>query len=302
MSVITLEQALRTSVKSLNDYNPASWQSLNPCYGITREGRAVCQLELENGFFSYLKNAIKWYLWANDYKTGLKSLEQDSPLYKRLVEHADTGRIPYIMQGELSIRLLTAGHADNVSSQRTERPLSSRQPAHLTMDPNTPDKFPRMVNIGVIGERNTGKGRLINALRELKPKEESAAPVGPLTEEQEQTNRYPLKDSQVLCELPGASTSKWPLDNFAERTKLYGYDMLVITTGDNSYGLTKDSITLAKLAEQHKIPYVIVRTKVDNDIHDRQYDSTRLFKPEDILQELKNNVTIQHPSYKSGIF
>ena len=128
MTIITQEQALQTSVTALDVYNPASWQSLNPCYGRTREGRSVCQLELESGFFSYLKNAIKWYFWANDYKAGLKSLEEDSELYARLVTHADNGLIPYINRGEFDIPLLplAADHGKNVSSHHTETPLSSR--------------------------------------------------------------------------------------------------------------------------------------------------------------------------------
>ena len=65
------------------------------------------------------------------------------------------------------------------------------------MDPNTPDKFPHTIHIGVVGEPSTGKGSLISALLELKREDERAAPISASNEDMEQTNRYPhpLHDS-----------------------------------------------------------------------------------------------------------
>ncbi|WP_419536297.1 GTPase [Endozoicomonas sp.] len=153
------------------------------------------------------------------------------------------------------------------------------------MDPNTPDKFPNTVNIGVVGQSDAGKGSLINALRGIAPRNPEAAKTGVSATCQEETKRYQLSDSQFLCELPAYGSYKWPTQHFSEQTKLLKYDALIIVV---SVGAS-DSLQITQQAKDAGIPFHIVRAKADRDIEDGLRDNG--LRPEETMQKISEEMS-----------
>lgn len=165
------------------------------------------------------------------------------------------------------------------------RTNTSQPPKHAPVE-GTPEakEFPsppwlstRVLNWGVTGRVGAGKSTLINSMRGLKAKDPDAAPVGV-----GHTTRRPSPYSFVgdvalltrnmarLWDLPGADTKDWPSASYVRDAGLRHFDGVICVTA----GAFSDSeAQLVGELREFKVPYYVVRNKVDQDAVNNEQDN-----------------------------
>eukprot|EP00747_Dinoflagellata_sp_TGD_P225363 gnl/TRDRNA2_/TRDRNA2_98918_c0_seq1.p1 gnl/TRDRNA2_/TRDRNA2_98918_c0~~gnl/TRDRNA2_/TRDRNA2_98918_c0_seq1.p1 ORF type:complete len:171 (+),score=23.20 gnl/TRDRNA2_/TRDRNA2_98918_c0_seq1:42-515(+) len=90
------------------------------------------------------------------------------------------------------------------------------------------------------------------------------APVG-VDETTMEPTRYmfPGEPCAIFWDLPGAGTSKWPLDTYSRRVGLRHFDVVLIVCANR---FTKVDIVLMDELKEHRVPYFAVRQKINSDI------------------------------------
>lgn len=134
------------------------------------------------------------------------------------------------------------------------------------------------INIAVTGESGAGKSSLINALREVKAEEESAAEVG-VTETTMKVSSYkhPKVKNLTLWDLPGIGTMKFQPKDYLEKVEFKKYDFFIIVSSSR---FTKLELDLAKATRIMKKNYYFVRSKVDFDLYNEEKSKPRNFNRE----------------------
>lgn len=134
------------------------------------------------------------------------------------------------------------------------------------------------INIAVTGESGAGKSSLINALREIKAEEESAAEVG-VTETTMKVYSYkhPKVKNLTLWDLPGIGTMKFQPKDYLEKVEFKKYDFFIIVSATR---FTNHEIELAKAIRIMKKNYYFVRSKVDFDLYNEEKSKPRNFNRE----------------------
>ena len=134
------------------------------------------------------------------------------------------------------------------------------------------------INIAVTGESGAGKSSLINALREIKAEEESAAEVG-VTETTMKVYSYkhPKVKNLTLWDLPGIGTKKFPPKTYLETVEFKKYDFFIIVSATR---FPNHEIELAKAIRIMKKNYYFVRSKVDFDLYNEEKSKPRNFNRE----------------------
>ncbi|XP_031221616.1 interferon-inducible GTPase 1-like [Mastomys coucha] len=142
------------------------------------------------------------------------------------------------------------------------------------------------INIAVTGESGSGKSSLINALREVKPEEESAAEVG-VTETTREIKPYehPKVKNLILWDLPGIGTPDFQPKNYLQKVEFKKYDFFIIVS---STRFTQHEIDLAKAIKVMKKNYYFVRAKVDSDLRNEKRSHPHTFDRENILNKIRN--------------
>ena len=143
------------------------------------------------------------------------------------------------------------------------------------------------INIAVTGESGAGKSSLINALREVKAEEESAAEVG-VTETTMKVSSYkhPKVKNLTLWDLPGIGTMKFQPKDYLEKVEFKKYDFFIIVSSSR---FTKLELDLAKATRIMKKNYYFVRSKVDCDLDNEKKSKPRNFNRENTLNQVRNS-------------
>eukprot|EP00072_Mus_musculus_P030106 XP_003945798.1 PREDICTED: interferon-inducible GTPase 1-like [Mus musculus] len=142
------------------------------------------------------------------------------------------------------------------------------------------------INIAVTGESGAGKSSLINALREIKDEEESAAEVG-VTETTIKVASYkhPKVKNLTLWDLPGIGTMKFQPKDYLEKVEFKKYEFFIIVSASR---FTKQELDLAEAIRIMKKNYYFVRSKVDCDLDNEKKSKPRNFNRENTLSQIRN--------------
>mmetsp|Transcript_155528 Transcript_155528/g.270553 ORF Transcript_155528/g.270553 Transcript_155528/m.270553 type:complete len:444 (+) Transcript_155528:79-1410(+) len=150
----------------------------------------------------------------------------------------------------------------------------------------------RVLNWGVMGRVGVGKSTLINSLRGLTARDPEAAPVGI-----GHTTRRPqpysfvgdvaklTKNMARLWDLPGAGTQEWSSDTYIRDTGLRHFDGVIFVTSD---AFSEIEASLMNQLMDFKVPYYIVRNKVDQDVQNNAEDNGA--SVEDSLSEIRSEL------------
>lgn len=127
------------------------------------------------------------------------------------------------------------------------------------------------INVGVVGNSGVGKSLLINRLRKLRPCEDGWAAVG-VKETTKRVSMYAFPNERRvrLWDFPGAGTPAFPLETYIARMGLKYLDKVVVVTAGR---FTQTEAALRAELEAHRVPYCMVRTKVDIDVWNNQEDN-----------------------------
>ena len=122
---------------------------------------------------------------------------------------------------------------------------------------------PNNFNLAITGQSGVGKSTLINAIRGLDDYHKEAAQIG-ITECTHNVKGYPHPDVKhlVLHDLPGAGTDSHPIDTYFRDKGLYGVDFMLVVMTKRAFS---SDLTLAKIAQDRRIPVIFVRNQTDND-------------------------------------
>jgi len=148
--------------------------------------------------------------------------------------------------------------------RREEERRNYPQPAWL-------ENIEGTMNIGVVGNAGVGKSLLINKLRRLRPGAHGWAPVG-VNETTREPTMYPFpgQPDVRLWDLPGAGTAAVPSETYVQDMGLRYFDKLLICTAGR---FTSTEVELRAEMDRHKVPFYMVRTKVDIDVWNNQEDN-----------------------------
>lgn len=127
----------------------------------------------------------------------------------------------------------------------------------------------RVLNWGVMGKVGVGKSSLVNAIRGLQPRSPEAAPVG-IGHTTRRPRPYSFNGQMAtltrnmarIWDLPGAGTKDWPLSTYICDAGLRHFDGIVFVTCG---AFTENEAELLNQLVVFKVPYYIVRNKVDQD-------------------------------------
>ena len=153
----------------------------------------------------------------------------------------------------------------------------------------------RVLNWGVVGRVGVGKSSIINALRGLTPQSPGAAPVGiGHTTKQPRpynfTGEFALLTHNMarLWDLPGAGTKPWPAATYVKDAGLRHLDGVIMVTSDV---FLETEVDLMHRLLDFRVPYYIVRNKVDQDIVNNEGDNNASVEEtlSEIRQELAGN-------------
>eukprot|EP00931_Biecheleriopsis_adriatica_P117305 TRINITY_DN92838_c0_g1_i1.p1 TRINITY_DN92838_c0_g1~~TRINITY_DN92838_c0_g1_i1.p1 ORF type:complete len:468 (-),score=107.08 TRINITY_DN92838_c0_g1_i1:81-1484(-) len=127
------------------------------------------------------------------------------------------------------------------------------------------------MNVAVVGNSGVGKSLLINKLRRLKPGAMQWAPTGVQETTLNPTKyTFPGIDRVRLWDLPGAGTPGFPQETYIRDMGLRYFDSVLIVTAGR---FTTMEVLLRGELEKHRIPYFMVRTKIDLDVWNNQLDN-----------------------------
>nr|XP_020139288.1 interferon-inducible GTPase 1-like [Microcebus murinus]XP_020139289.1 interferon-inducible GTPase 1-like [Microcebus murinus] len=143
------------------------------------------------------------------------------------------------------------------------------------------------LNIAVTGESGAGKSSFINALRELGPEDEGAAPTGVVeTTMERKPYKHPKFPRVTLWDLPGIGSTNFQPKDYLQKVQLVEYDFFIIVSATR---FKNNDIQLAKVIKSMKKNFYFVRSKVDCDLRNEQESKPKSFNKEKVLQQMRNN-------------
>jgi len=182
----------------------------------------------------------------------------------------------------------TGGRLANLLGQAAEQVCPQGGPQHSP--PGDDEKFPcpawlwngarvRGINWAILGDPGTGKSTLNNTLRGLRARDEGAAQVG-VTETTAAPTPYALPDSGAFAsipnrdsyrfwDIPGAGTPDQPADTYVSEMGLRHFDAVILVIGQR---FTEVALTLLVHLRRFRVPVLLVRNKVDQDIDNQMQD------------------------------
>mmetsp|Transcript_56505 Transcript_56505/g.160203 ORF Transcript_56505/g.160203 Transcript_56505/m.160203 type:complete len:454 (-) Transcript_56505:137-1498(-) len=147
------------------------------------------------------------------------------------------------------------------------------------------------INIGVVGNSGVGKSLFINKLRKVRPQAHGWAPVG-VNETTREPTMYPFPGQPEvrIWDLPGAGTEAVPSATYVQDMGLRYFDKVLILTAGR---FTSMDVELRNELEQHKVPYYMVRTKVDIDVWNNKEDNGADQKT--TIAQIREDLKSNHP-------
>lgn len=151
-----------------------------------------------------------------------------------------------------------------MQAQKEEAHRNYPRPAWLSSYEGT-------INVAITGNSGVGKSLLINRIRRLKPGAGQWAPVGVKETTMEPTMyTFPGRQNFRIWDLPGADTESFPRESYIRNMGLRYFDSVLIVTAGR---FTQTEIEIRKELEQHDVPFLMVRTKVDIDVWNNLLDN-----------------------------
>jgi len=128
------------------------------------------------------------------------------------------------------------------------------------------------MNFAVTGNSGVGKSLFINKIRRVRPGADGWAPVG-VSETTARPTMYAFGGEPRfrLWDLPGAGTPSFPAESYVRDMGLRYFDKVVIVSAGR---FTTTDLTLKSELETHRVPYFMVRTKVDVDVWNNEQDNS----------------------------
>ncbi|CAB4041466.1 interferon-inducible GTPase 5-like [Paramuricea clavata] len=129
------------------------------------------------------------------------------------------------------------------------------------------------INIGVTGGSGVGKSSFINAIRRLADDDDGAAETG-VTEKIRVATVYPhpTNDKIKFWDLPSIGTANYPdFEIYCKQVGLVKCDIFLILTARR---FTANDLLLAKKVNSMKKSFFLVRTNIDQDVHNRRRKET----------------------------
>lgn len=146
------------------------------------------------------------------------------------------------------------------------------------------------MNIGITGNAGVGKSLLINKIRRIRRGSDCWAPVGVSeTTLRPTAYKFPSEPRVRLWDLPGAGTAKFPSETYIQEMGLRYFDTVLIVTAGR---FTSTEIRLKEELEKHKVPFFMLRTKVDIDAWNNKEDNA--LEKEDTLEQIRKDLKSTH--------
>ena len=140
------------------------------------------------------------------------------------------------------------------------------------------------VRFAVVGRSASGKSTFINKLRDVKEDEEGFAGVGFGNQAQKITEyKHPVNENIIFCDVPGLSM-KFNKHKFRKMINLASYNYIFLFFESV---LTEDDEWLMERIQKVKIPFCLVRSKVDNEVNS---DNGRKVGENDTLLQIRQTI------------
>lgn len=133
---------------------------------------------------------------------------------------------------------------------------------------------PGRLHFAVTGMSGCGKSTLINTIRQVRPRETFAAPVGAAGEITKQPTPYPhpVIPCVYLWDLPGAGTPDHPAKTYVNDMALKYMHGVIIMIGNRVFEIDQMLLDMANELHSHKVPLYIIRGKFDEDARNEERD------------------------------
>eukprot|EP00928_Gymnodinium_smaydae_P096122 TRINITY_DN8425_c0_g2_i1.p1 TRINITY_DN8425_c0_g2~~TRINITY_DN8425_c0_g2_i1.p1 ORF type:complete len:460 (+),score=94.74 TRINITY_DN8425_c0_g2_i1:184-1563(+) len=151
------------------------------------------------------------------------------------------------------------------------------------------------INIGVVGNAGVGKSLLINKLRRIRPHADGWAQVG-VNETTMEPTMYAFRNvaDVRLWDLPGCGTEAFPSKSYIRTMGLRYFDKVVIVTAGR---FTSTEVALRAELQEHKVPFCMVRTKVDIDVYNNLQDNGMQEQAtlNQIVEDMRSTHAVERP-------
>eukprot|EP00727_Mastigamoeba_balamuthi_P006114 m51a1_g2121 hypothetical protein (329) ;mRNA; f:1667208-1668371 len=155
---------------------------------------------------------------------------------------------------------------DELVREAAANPMSSGDPLQFPRPQWLADCGAGRVNIAFCGQRGTGKSTLINTARGLVDSDDGAAPTDSAACTGVRTApQVPYRDSRypaVLWDLAGIDAA-FPRQTYIRDMGLRWMHVVVVVTG---LGLSQDDVELIKQLRICRVPWFLVRSKLDSEV------------------------------------
>ncbi len=120
------------------------------------------------------------------------------------------------------------------------------------------------LSVAVTGCPGVGKSSFINGIRNMKSKDELAAPVGlNCSISQPMKYTFPNDDGVILLDLPGIGSMDYPTHTYTDLVGYRNYDCYIIVSSER---FREEDSMLAKEAVKQSKSFFYVRSKFDQDL------------------------------------
>jgi len=175
-----------------------------------------------------------------------------------------------------------------------EKGIISKEFDKLYQPPAWLGKQQGFVNVAVAGNSGAGKSSFINAARRMRPRDPGAAKVG-VNETTMEPTAYEFAGfpNVRLWDLPGAGTESFPREVYIQTIGLRHFDIVIVIS---SQRFTETEVFMSVELRRLRIPYFMVRSKVDIDVANNASDLG--VSPEETLRTIREEMQrlgVEHP-------
>jgi len=152
------------------------------------------------------------------------------------------------------------------------------------------DSVDGTMNVAITGNAGVGKSLMINKIRRARRGSDNWAPVGVNETTMTPTAyKFPTEERVRLWDLPGAGTVNFPAETYVQGMGLRYFDTVLIVTAGR---YTSMEIRLKEELEKHKVPFFMVRSKVDIDCWNNKEDNS--VEKDETLEQIRDDMKNTH--------